>query len=312
MPLSSKLAATCAGFLAFQLSLTPAYASTNETAKKDANSLRVATWNVEHLAYPIDSGCRPRTESELADLRAYATNLQADIVGLQEVGSKQAVSLLFPESDWHIVMSTRADNEPFECRDNGNPSTQQKVAFAVKKSLSLDEVKGIEAFGLDMKGLRYGLQVQVSSNTTSFTVLNLHLKSGCFVDNYSRSDRESCEIFAQQAPILDEWIDEQEATGKPYMILGDFNHRLTAPYNHLTRQILRDDKGNRNSLINTHAETIGCHPYYPAPIDLIFAGNMAKSEWSFTPSVVKFDNMEVEAMLSDHCAIVTDFAHTKS
>ncbi|MFC3094030.1 endonuclease/exonuclease/phosphatase family protein [Alteromonas sediminis] len=278
--------------------------------QKAPNSLRVATWNVEHLAYPIDRGCRPRTEQEIADMKAYADNLHADIVGLQEVGSKEAVNLLFPERDWHIVMSTRKDNEPFECRDNGNPSTQQKVAFAVRKDLSLDSVKGLADFGLEREGLRYGLQIQVSDNSNQYTLLNVHLKSGCFVDNYSRSDRESCETFAKQAPILDQWIDDQEATGKPYMILGDFNHRLTAPYNHLTRQILRDDNGNRNSLINTHAETIGCHPYYPAPIDLIFAGNMPETVWSFKPMVATFKNMEVDAMLSDHCAIVTEFAQS--
>nr|MDC2856571.1 hypothetical protein [Ningiella sp. W23] len=33
---------------------------------------KIATWNVEHLAYPIDTGCRTRTPSEIAAMKAYA------------------------------------------------------------------------------------------------------------------------------------------------------------------------------------------------------------------------------------------------
>ena len=56
--------------------------------------LSVATWNVEHLAYPIDQGCKPRNEDELQEMRAYAQKLDVDIVALQEVASKEAVHLL--------------------------------------------------------------------------------------------------------------------------------------------------------------------------------------------------------------------------
>lgn len=270
-------------------------------------SLKVATWNVEHLAYPSDTGCNPRTEAQIAQLREYADSLEADIIGLQEVASKKAAHQLFPESDWQIIMSPRKDSEPFECRESGFTSTQQKVAFAIRKNLSVNESRGISEFGLDRPGLRYGLEIEVTTPQASITLLNLHMKSGCFVDNYTRRDSDACLTFAKQAPLLDEWIDEQEATNQPYIIMGDFNHRLTAPYNHLTRQIMRDDNGNRNSLISTHAETIGCHPYYPAPIDLVFAGNMPAQSWVFEPSVAKYDDMDPDAMLADHCAVMTEF-----
>lgn len=273
--------------------------------------IRVATWNVEHLAFPADTGCNPRTGAQLDALRDYADGLEADIIGLQEVASLEAANQLFPSSDWTIVMSERADNEPFTCRDNGNPSTQQKVAFVVRKPLVVRQVRSLEQFGLDMPGLRYGLEITVASQEQELILLNLHMKSGCFVDQYSTSDKEACQIFAQQTPMLERWIDDQERSGKPYVVLGDFNHRLSAPFNQLTRALNQDEQGNRNSLINANAELVGCHSYYPAPIDHILLGNMNSDAWQVNAEAVLFKNMAVDAMLSDHCAIVVNIQNTK-
>ena len=288
--------------------------ATNKLAESEPKSLadtstnafpiRLATWNVEHLAFPADTGCNPRTGSQLDALRDYAEGLEADIIGLQEVASKEAVNQLFPSSDWTIVMSERADNEPFTCRDNGNPSTQQKVAFVVRKPLSVKHMRSLEQFGLGMPGLRFGLEITVASAEQELTLLNLHMKSGCFVDQYSTSDKQACQIFAQQAPMLESWVDEQERSGRPYAVLGDFNHRLSAPFNQLTRALKQNEEGNRNSLMNADAKLIGCHPYYPAPIDHILLGNMNTDAWQVSTEAVYFNDMGVDAMLSDHCAIV--------
>lgn len=74
------------------------------TTPEKVAELQVVTWNVEHLAYPIDTGCKPRTPEEITQLQAYANSLNADIVALQEVDSLEAVSLLFPSEQWQIVM----------------------------------------------------------------------------------------------------------------------------------------------------------------------------------------------------------------
>jgi endonuclease/exonuclease/phosphatase family metal-dependent hydrolase len=268
-------------------------------------TVRVATWNVEHLAYPITAGCRPRTKDELDELKAYAYNLNADIVALQEVASKQAVEQLFPSEQWQVIVSARPDSEGYECRDSGRPSTQQKVAFAVKNEIEVKRVEQLEELGLERPGLRFGLQLEVATTSFQLNLLNVHMKSGCFVDNYSRSDTESCATFAKQAPILDNWVESQEQSGKAFVVLGDFNHRLTAPYNHLTQALYRNEQGERNTLRNTGAELIGCHPYYPAPIDNIFVGNMNNEKWHYHTKIVSYENIDVDAMLSDHCAVVS-------
>ena len=229
-----------------------------------AEGFGIVTWNVEHLAYPISQGCRPRTEEELTQLQRYAESLDADIVALQEVGSAAAVALLFPENEWQIVMSQRPDSESYTCRKTGFTSTQQKVAYAVRKGITVEQVNSLAEFGLDSPGLRHGLEITVNSPIGSMALLNLHMKSGCFVDNYSRADSDACQTFAKQAPILDNWVEQKERVGTPYVVLGDLNHRLTAPYNHLTRQLTSNQDNTPSSLENVGADLIGCHPYYPA------------------------------------------------
>jgi len=274
-------------------------------------SLVVATWNTEHLAFPISDGCRPRTEQETIKLKQYAKSLNADIIALQEVASVKAVESLFPKSEWQIVMSSRPDSEVYDCRKTGAKSTQQKIAFAVHNSIKILNTQPFDALALGRNGLRYGLELTVESPLGKMTLLNVHMKSGCFVDNYSRTDSDACKTFAQQAPILDNWTEQKEQAGMPYMILGDFNHRLSAPYNHLTRQLSVNSDNSVSNLENLGADIIGCHPYYPAPIDHILAGHLPNKGLQKTMTMHKFDDMTPNAMLSDHCALSVDLSVKK-
>lgn len=269
----------------------------------NANDLVIATWNVEHLAKPIDTGCRPRSEEEFAKLKAYAQSLDADIVAMQEVASVEAIELLFPADEWQIQISDRPDSESYECRGSNLKSTQQKVAFAVRKGIEIENIASLEALGLQMPGLRYGLEMTIDSVMGHITLLNVHMKSGCFVDNYTRSDDKDCPILGQQIPVLDAWVEEKEKAGQPYAIMGDFNHRLSAPYNRVTLQLHENSDGTESTLENTTRDMMGCHPFYPAPIDHMFVGHMTQ------PGIKKeivnhhFADMTPDAMLSDHCAI---------
>lgn len=272
----------------------------SETNRKIAMS--VATWNVEHLAAVNGTGCKARNAEQMSALQDYARSIDADVVALQEVGSKEAVELLFPAAHWQVIMSTRPDNDPFECRRSGNPSTQQKIAFAVRKPIKVLDVNPVEGLGLEMVGLRYGLAIRVATPLGETDILNVHMKSGCFVDDYSQSDRESCQIFANQVPVLLDWVKQKEQSGKPYIMTGDFNHRLSAPYNRLTRDL----KAAAPELKVATRDLLNCHPRYPAPIDHILMRG-AGSQPSLQVRNHYFDDMDEEDMLSDHCAMSLTF-----
>lgn len=277
--------------------------SAGDITPQQEASITFATWNVEHLASPISAGCRPRTAEEIDALKTYARSIDADIVGLQEIGSTEAASLIFPADEWNIIMSERPDSDAYECRGSGFMSTQQKVAYAVRKTIPVTQVRSLDDFGLDSPGLRHGLEITVDTPFGEVSALNVHMKSGCFVDNYSRADSDACQTFARQAPILDAWIEDKEARGAKYVVLGDFNHRLSAPYNHLTRQLTDNQNGSASSLVITTKDIIGCHPWYPAPIDHLLMGGIDTNSVDATVDVFAFEDMNVDNMLSDHCAI---------
>ncbi|MBU2978140.1 endonuclease/exonuclease/phosphatase family protein [Alteromonas sp. C1M14] len=261
--------------------------------------LKVATWNTEHLASPSLSGCKPRQPSELDAMKRYAKSLDADIIALQEVASKEAIAAIFPAQEWKVILSSRADSPAYECRGSGYTSTQQKVAFVVKNTLPIGDVNDFEALALDMPGLRYGLAITLDEPTGPVTLLNVHLKSGCFVDDYQTSDERSCQVYGHQAAILENWIAQQQSSHGRFIIMGDFNHRLSLPQNRFRHELLNMTP----SPILVTDKMTGCHPRYPVPIDHIIVGGMPASAIASPPQVHLFDDMHEEAMLSDHCAV---------
>lgn len=267
-------------------------------------ALKIATWNVEHLAYPIDTGCRARTPSDIEAMKAYANNLNADVIALQEVASKEALEQIFSEDDWQLMVSSRAPSPAYTCRKTGAKSTQQKVAFAVKKTVPVLNIEPFEPLGLSKTGLRYGLQLTINTAKGPTDILNVHMKSGCFVDDYLKSDSPACKTYAQQAPVLNSWVEKRETAGTPYVILGDFNQRISAPYNRLTRTLLSNERSTRI----TTSQLLGCQARYPAPIDHIIVGGMNAQNIEASAQVHKFKNMDNKAMLSDHCAVSVSLA----
>ena len=268
-----------------------------------ADGLTLVTWNIENFGYPVDAGCRPRTAQEIAELKTYAATINADIVAMQEVHSSEAVHQIFPKSDWQVVMSQRPDNEAFDCRNSNQTSTQQKVAFAVKKGLNIENIESKPAFGLNSRGLRHGLEIVVGTEFGSMSLLNVHMKSGCFVDDYSSSGKRSCQTYAQQAPILDDYIEQKDALNQPFVVLGDFNHRLAEASNVFAKELAVNDDGTPLTVFNATRSLVGCHEYYPAPIDHILVGKVNLEKVSFEPKVFHYKDMEPSRMLSDHCAV---------
>jgi predicted secreted acid phosphatase/endonuclease/exonuclease/phosphatase family metal-dependent hydrolase len=272
------------------------------------DGITLATWNIEHLSFPAELGCKPRSQAQINAMKAYVDRLDVDIFALQEVASKQAIQQIFGADKWHIIVSERTPSRTYTCRGSDNLSTQQKVAFAVRQHIPILASKNYTDLAIDREGLRYGLSVTLTTPKGETEILNLHLKSGCFVDNYSRADSEACQVFAKQAPILDAWVEAKERNQQPYIMLGDFNHRLSAPYNQLTRELFVNTNGSASSLFNTTADLIGCHPYYPAPIDHILAGGFQSPYVTLYSQTHKFDNMKVDDMLSDHCAVTVSIS----
>lgn len=292
------------------------FAGTNLIQAQLADSeYRFVTWNIEHLAENNGEGCVARNDEDYAKLRTFAESMSADVVALQEVESVKAVARVFPESEWEIVLSDRPDSGSYECRGSGRPSTQQRVAFAVRKGIPFEKIENFKELALNNPGLRYGLVIRLTGTPEPIEVMNVHLKSGCFVNDYSASDRDACETFEQQVPVLDEWVENKVKEETAFVILGDFNHRITTPENRFWKD-LKDMDGGQISIRSSMENIRGCHPRYPDPIDHILLGPKSSKQliegsedvfyFGMTPETMTEDDM-----LSDHCPVSVDLSLSK-
>ncbi|MFY8299622.1 endonuclease/exonuclease/phosphatase family protein [Pseudoalteromonas sp. SS15] len=278
-------------------------------------SLAVATWNIEHLAEKNGQGCKARNQADYEKLKDYASNLKADVVALQEVESAKAVARIFPEEEWQIIISDRPDSQTYTCRESGLTSTQQKVAFAVRNSLKINNVEQLKAIAVPRPGLRQGIKLTVQHADEKLHIVNLHLKSGCFVDDYLDSDRESCAVLAQQVKVLDDYLESQALNQENWIVLGDFNHRLATPNNRFRKDLFHspglfaDTSLPNKQLENLTDGKTGCHPKYSAPIDHIFISSALSTKFNHESLKFHFfDNMNIDDMLSDHCALSARFS----
>jgi endonuclease/exonuclease/phosphatase family metal-dependent hydrolase len=284
----------------------------------NAKSLRVVTWNTEHLAAHNGKGCKARDTESYTQMRQYAQSLDADVIALQEVDSLAAVERIFPDSQWQIIMSSRTDSPSYTCRENKQASTQQKVAFVVRKPILIKQVNHLSELAKAKVGAREAIHLQIEQAGKPLNLLNVHMKSGCFVENYEVSNKSNCAIYAKQAEYLKSYLAQQNLARENWFILGDFNHHLTATDNHFRVELLAasDYKNKKdysdgspliaaNNLFIATDGVVGCHPKYPLPIDhIVISASMRRA---LVPSSVKFHNYNTDHMLSDHCALSAQF-----
>ncbi|MCS6947961.1 MAG: endonuclease/exonuclease/phosphatase family protein [Steroidobacteraceae bacterium] len=200
------------------------------------DTLKLATWNLEWLIDPselrrLERRCirtgapQPRgggrfipcdvaerferSQADFAALARYASRLNADVVALQEVDGPQVARRLFP-----------AHRFCFSGRRH-----VQNLGFAIRRSLAFRCDPDVVALSLGDR-LRRGVQMTLfPGSPRELTLLTVHLKSGCARRDLD-SGSEECELLADQALALEEWIDRQAGAGRRFAVLGDFNREL--------------------------------------------------------------------------------------
>ena len=73
----------------------------------EANDLRIAAWNLEHLNDEHGEGCVERTEGDFDAIARRIEALDADLVAFQEVENEAAARRVFDPGKWNVVMSSR-------------------------------------------------------------------------------------------------------------------------------------------------------------------------------------------------------------
>jgi endonuclease/exonuclease/phosphatase family metal-dependent hydrolase len=311
-------------------------------APTQAQDLRVATWNIQTLTtgkkvFPTQAFVR--AQPDLDFLKNFATGIAADVVVLQEIASPAAAAQVFPIAEWTICISgqffeaypslghaPQADcfvAAPLPDTPASEPLARQFTALAVRKSagftVSVSDMAQLGVLHRDSDGqerpVRWGLVASVQKGTRTFTLLNVHLKSGCFHERLAiplppPPSSSDCETFARQVPLLDNFV---RAAPKPFVLLGDFNRNLDLEGDQLFDRLTgRDTRGTADQTglrrFPFHMPSI-CLPeppseYHYVPIDylLISDGLRGRDYRELSPPVPAGTSAtEFKKKFGDHC-----------
>jgi endonuclease/exonuclease/phosphatase family metal-dependent hydrolase len=208
-----------------------------------ADTIRVATWNLEWLVSPqafrqLKGTCTPegvaprgdvrqlpcdvtskleRSSRDFSVLARYARELDADVIALQDTDGADAARLVFPDYEFCFTGRRHVQNTGFAVR--------RGIAFRCgpdDRELSLGDT------------LRRGKELTLfPGEPREIRLLSVHLKSGCSSKPLTAPDK-ACQELARQAPILEAWIDTQARAGRRFVVLGDFNRDLLSEQSHAT------------------------------------------------------------------------------
>lgn len=260
-------------------------------------SLKLASWNMEHLAEADGSGCRPRTEADYAAMRGYVTSLGADVIAFQEVESKAAAERVFDPAIYTVVIEERigADRRG-ACRGlEGLTINAQRTGFAIRKGIPFDRLPDFTDVQVGDVDLRSGVDLLIRPRGADpIRVLSVHLKSGCS----SGVQNEACSVLMQQVPVMERWIDARAEEGVRFAVLGDFNRRLAMTDDAVWAAWDDASPFNADLTLASGGRSATCNSRYPDFIDFIVLDRRA------TDDLVAFDEATYAGeALSDHCAI---------
>ncbi len=264
-----------------------------------AADLKITTWNLEWLtdkpagdrALPRD--VRPKTHADMAYLHAYAAQLNADVIGFQEVDGANVITRIFPPDRYAIHIT----QDP----------VVQRVGFAIRRGLNFTANPDLVGLSLPQDGgrLRSGADITLRLPGGLLRLLNVHLKTGCNRDPLNSRSRAQCETLRAQMPPLQGWMAERQRELAPFAILGDFNRQMDRNDQFLTAlqrsaPLVRATEGASNPCWGGAAF-----------IDHILAGGAARG-WMRADSlrvlVYREHGPEWRARLSDHCPVSVIFA----
>jgi endonuclease/exonuclease/phosphatase family metal-dependent hydrolase len=265
-------------------------------------SLKLASWNTEHLAEANGSGCRPRTDADYASMRAYVDGLGADVIAFQEVETKAAAERVFDPATYTVVIEDRVGtNRGGFCRGReGLTINAQRTGFAVRKGIPFDRQPDFTAIQVGNPDLRSGVDLIVRpGGGEPIRVLSVHLKSGCS----SGASNEACPVLFEQVPIMEQWIDQRAAEGVRFAVLGDFNRRLAMPNDSVWADWDDASPSNADLALASGDQSAQCNPRYRDFIDFIVLDRRA------TGGLRGFEEKTFEAeSLADHCAVAASLS----
>ncbi len=248
----------------------------------------VASWNMQFLDLP-GRGPDRRTHEDYAALARYVKGLNAHVIAVQEVASREALALVFPSAEYAYHLAERGG--------------AQRSGFVYKKRLKV--IAHPDLGELAVGDLRAGADLSVFVGGREVRMLSVHLKAFCVTGALTRDDKD-CRKLRAQVPVLEGWIDARAREGKPFVVVGDFNRALGVGRDALFAELDdQDPAGLVLSQAGPHVRS-GCGRKRSLPaVDHVLLGGvqgfLRPSEFAEVPYLAA--DLQAGRKLSDHCPI---------
>lgn len=269
-----------------------------------AGELRIAAWNLEHLDDSDGEGGVGRKSADYAALARRIVALHADVIAFQEVENVAAAHRVFPASDWHVEISGRAPmGRSRACW--GKPEVRLghlATGYAIRRGLAYRRNGDLKMLGGAAAFQRRGTDITITAGSRELRLLSVHLRTGCWgakQDGESGSTK-ACATLRAQIGRLKAWADARQAEGMAFVILGDFNRRLTLSGDSAWRLLSPPSAPLR---LLTQGVPFRCDPRFPAFIDHMVAGGGAEA----MEVAGSFHEALQRGPHPDHCAISAVF-----
>jgi endonuclease/exonuclease/phosphatase family metal-dependent hydrolase len=255
-----------------------------------AAELKIATWNLNWLTSRtagLPSDVKIREPEDFDRLRAYALELNADVVAIQEVDNAETARRLFPPEAYSIHMS----------RDR----VRQRVGIAVRRGLRYDVNPDVTAIALDpVEHLRSGVDITLDLPAGPLRTLAVHLKQGCQYLSFGSQPQTTCVTLKSQFDVVAQWISARRDEHVAFLVLGDFNRGLDR-----NDAFIKDLQGTTPLLRATEGYSSPCWGH-ESFIDHILIGGGAR-EWVMPNTLRVLAYRETDPAwkerLSDHCPV---------
>ncbi|WP_271518967.1 HAD family acid phosphatase [Bradyrhizobium sp. CCBAU 53380] len=271
----------------------------------EAAALKLASWNMEHLADGDGEGCRPRKPADYLDLKRHADKLNADVVAVQEVENEQALARVFDPEHWSLEIARNPDQQ--DARPCSGMADKfiitQRTGFAVRKALKYSRNPDLIALDIGNGNRhRYGVDITLEAGVP-LRLLSVHLKSGCPTGSPGGGD-DDCPILFDQQKVLKKWVDDRGKDGIPFVLLGDFNRRLQAEEQFWAGLDAPDDPSRDLSLSVKRDTVARCQAAFPQFIDFIIFNPASLALFK----AESFQELVYDAATaaSDHCPIAVE------
>lgn len=262
------------------------------------STIDILTWNIEFF---------PKSNANtIAEVRKIVTDLQVDLIAVQEIASVESFNTLIGElPGWKGRLSSHTYSD----------GTYQKVGILYREAvITVNDAQLILSnywYDLPRPPMEFSLTAVENDQTFDFQFIVLHLKA--------RSDQESENRRRESIRLLKNYIDQKLASSEEqdFIVAGDYNDQLEDPLptpNVFT--LLIQDSTNYTFLTMPLAGIVGSYIGWSSAslIDHIMVTSDALEEYgqAGAAKVLFLDeqNSQYENIVSDHRPVLAQFAFT--